>query len=88
MAEDKITKRLCSEIQLFDLCGKDVCRDKDGRFCANSEMIAKFEAISEEETTDANFLIQDPEALDDYDDGDDEGYPDDLDDLEDEFEER
>jgi hypothetical protein len=82
MAEDTKTKRLCSEIQLFDLCERDVCQDKDGRFCANIEMIAKFEAISEEdESMDDRFMVEEQEDLDDYDEsGDDEGYPDELDD--------
>ena len=42
-------KRLCSEIQLFDLCAKDTCSHKDGRYCTKGEILAKFESISEEE---------------------------------------
>jgi len=51
MAEEgKAAKRLCSEIQLFDLCDKDGCSDKDGRFCTHEEMLSRFEAITEEDT--------------------------------------
>lgn len=41
--------RLCSEIQLFDLCDKDVCHHKDGRYCTKGDILAKFEAIQDEE---------------------------------------
>lgn len=42
--------RLCSEIQLFDLCEvKDVCFHKDGRYCTKGDILARFEAISEED---------------------------------------
>ena len=40
--------RLCSEIQLFDLCVKDVCGHKDGRYCTKGDILAKFEAIMDE----------------------------------------
>lgn len=42
-------KRLCTEIQLFDLCERDVCSHRDGRYCTKGELLAKFEAISEED---------------------------------------
>jgi len=42
-------KRLCSEIQLFDLCELDVCGYKEGRFCSNRELLDRFEGIAEEE---------------------------------------
>ena len=42
-------RRLCGEIQLFDLCKKKSCAHKDGRFCTSGEILAKFEAISDEE---------------------------------------
>ncbi|UFS70438.1 hypothetical protein LPW11_21535 [Geomonas sp. RF6] len=44
-------RRLCSEIQLFDLCSLENCRQKEGRFCTNKEAIEKFEAIQEEDTS-------------------------------------
>jgi len=70
--------RLCSEIQLFDLCELDSCHHKSGRFCTNEELLAKFENIKEMDDADA--LIYDDEELeeeddfdelsDDYEDGD------------------
>ena len=41
--------RLCSEIQLFDLCAKDVCGHKDGRYCTKGDILARFEAIMDED---------------------------------------
>jgi len=80
MAEESKTKRLCSEIQLFDLCDREGCERKDGRFCGNSDMIAKFEAIKEEdESLQDQFLPGESDDLEDYDEaGDEEGYFDDL----------
>ncbi|BCS53810.1 hypothetical protein [Geobacter sp. SVR] len=43
-------QRLCSEIQLFDLCELERCGHKNGRFCTDTNLLAKFERISEEET--------------------------------------
>jgi hypothetical protein len=43
------TQRLCSEIQLFDLCDLDTCSQKDGRYCTNPEVLERFEAIKEED---------------------------------------
>jgi len=42
-------QRLCSEIQLFDLCELERCTYKDGRFCTDPRLLAKFEAISDDE---------------------------------------
>jgi len=42
-------QRLCSEIQLFDLCDLDSCRFKSSRFCTNEQLLSKFEAIKEED---------------------------------------
>lgn len=47
MAEETKKPRLCSEIQLFDLCSLDVCGHKDGRYCTKGEILAKFEAIED-----------------------------------------
>ena len=33
----KPVKRLCSEIQLFDLCDLEYCKHKVERFCENPE---------------------------------------------------
>lgn len=91
MAEESKTKRLCTEIQLFDLCSKDKCTSKDGRFCGNAEMLAKFEAISEEDEKDLNQFIADEEdelESSEYDEYDDErfGVSDDENEDEDEYE--
>ena len=47
-------KRLCSEIQLFDLCELDACGYKEWRFCTNRELLDRFEGIAEEETPAAD----------------------------------
>jgi hypothetical protein len=49
MEKEENPRRLCSEIQLFDLCEKTSCPRKDGRFCTDSGILAKFEAISDDE---------------------------------------
>lgn len=50
-------QRLCSEIQLFDLCDLDSCRFKSSRFCTNEQLLSKFEAIKEED--ERNTLLYD-----------------------------
>jgi len=42
-------QRLCSEIQLFDLCDQKRCNYKDGRFCTKSELLVRFEHIADED---------------------------------------
>jgi len=42
-------RRLCSEIQLFDLCELEQCRKKDGRFRSDEAMLSRFERIVEQE---------------------------------------
>jgi hypothetical protein len=42
-------RRLCSEIQLFDLCDLERCSHKQGRFCTRAELLARFEQIAEED---------------------------------------
>jgi hypothetical protein len=49
METKKHVQRLCSEIQLFDLCDLDTCCQKDGRYCTNPEVLERFEAIKEED---------------------------------------
>jgi hypothetical protein len=60
-------KRLCSEIQLFDLCELDECRHKDGRFCTESRILERFEAIKEEDERSyiAEESDEDEEEVDD-----------------------
>lgn len=47
MDKQEKTQRLCSEIQLFDLCELDVCSHRDGRYCTKGDILARFEAIQE-----------------------------------------
>ena len=75
-------KRLCSEIQLFDLCEKGACSFRDGRFCTDAAMLAKFEAVSEPEDRPRDHYLAD--ELDEDDEGDDLAFDDAYDD--DEFE--
>lgn len=49
MSAGESPRRLCSEIQLFDLCMKSKCDKKDGRFCTDKDVLARFEAISQED---------------------------------------
>jgi hypothetical protein len=44
-----LPKRLCSEIQLFDICSRDICEYKKERYCTNADILARFEAISDDE---------------------------------------
>ncbi len=42
-------RRLCSEIQLFDLCDLDRCKFKNTNFCTNDELLTRFEKIADED---------------------------------------
>lgn len=75
-------QRLCSEIQLFDLCELDSCRFRNSRFCTNEELLAKFESINEED--DRNSLVYEDEEADDGDFGSESES--DFDDSDDSFE--
>ena len=60
-------QRLCSEIQLFDLCDLDGCHLRNGRFCTNEELLRRFELIEEKDETpdlvyDEDELITDEES--------------------------
>ena len=65
-------KRLCTEIQLFDLCALDSCNHKDGRYCTKGEILSKFESISEEEDRSPEQYMAD--ELDDAEGAGDLGY--------------
>ena len=75
MSKDETPKRLCSEIQLFDLCDRDDCQFKKGRYCTNCDILARFEAISddEDENSTEQFLVDEAEEMEedglDYDEG-------------------
>jgi len=79
-AEDKSAPadRLCSEIQLFDLCELDSCRHKRGRFCSNEELLSRFENIKEED--DADSLVYEDDELEEGDDLDFDEMADDYED--------
>jgi hypothetical protein len=79
-------KRLCSEIQLFDLCERDVCSARDERYCTDTAMLARFEAIAEDDRSHEQYLA---EELDDVEGAGDMGYDDafGVDEFEDEGEE-
>jgi hypothetical protein len=68
-------QRLCSEIQLFDLCERTDCAFKRGRYCTDPAMLARFEAISDEEDENAmeQYLVDDMDEMDgddlEYDEG-------------------
>ncbi len=80
--QKELPLRLCSEIQLFDLCELDNCDFKDGRFCTNPEMLASFEAVAEPEDRQARYIDEVDEETEediyseefDEDDDDDDGY--------------
>jgi len=64
MGTKKTTQRLCSEIQLFDLCELEVCGQKDGRFCTKAEILERFEAIKEEdERSPEQYLVELPDEV-------------------------
>jgi len=75
MKEEKSTatvQRLCSEIQLFDLCDLEGCSSRKGRFCSNEDLLVKFESIKEKDETpdllyDEDDLLTDEGDLEEYD---------------------
>ena len=73
---DILPQRLCSEIQLFDLCDLDSCGRKNGRFCTNSALLDKFEKIAEDELRAPERFVS--EEIDDaeVDNSDGDGYED------------
>jgi hypothetical protein len=72
MGKESAPRRLCNEIQLFDLCSRDVCAHKDGRYCTKGDILAKFEAIREEEERSPEQYMAD--ELDDVEGAGDMGY--------------
>lgn len=64
-APQELPRRLCSEIQLFDLCELEKCHFKDGRFCTDPEMLARFEAAAEPEDRPAWQLGKDEDQDED-----------------------
>lgn len=80
---DELPLRLCSEIQLFDLCELERCAFKDGRYCTHADLLARFEALAEPDDRPAGAARQtiddeeddEPEFKDEQEeDEDDDGY--------------
>ncbi|HIJ97237.1 MAG TPA: hypothetical protein HPP94_16175 [Desulfuromonadales bacterium] len=69
-SKPKQESRLCSEIQLFDLCDLDVCRYKSGRFCTNADLVERFDKISEDDDfpSPLRFVENESDDMDDCDD--------------------
>ena len=44
----EVSRRLCSEIQLFDLCSLNECGKKEGKFCTDEDLLLQFNEISNE----------------------------------------
>jgi hypothetical protein len=79
---EKPVQRLCSEIQLFDLCDLDVCIYKEGRFCRQDDLLARFEHIADEDERTPVHRLSD--ELEDEEDTDDMGFSE-FEDDEDEY---
>lgn len=60
---DVLPQRLCSEIQLFDLCDVEFCKHKKDRFCTDVVLLNRFEKITEKE-----LRVQETYVLEDIDD--------------------
>ena len=73
MANETNPRRLCSEIQLFDICDRDVCHHRDGRYCTKGDILARFEAIrdTDDDRTPEQFFA---EELDEVEGAGDMGY--------------
>ena len=72
MGKESPPRRLCNEIQLFDLCSRDVCDHKDGRYCTKGDILTRFEAIREEEERSPEQYLAD--ELEDVEGAEDLGY--------------
>lgn len=72
-------QRLCSEIQLFDLCDLGACEFNKNRFCSNSDMLVRFEKIADVERRSPERYIS--ESLDAEADEDEEEFDVDDDEL-------
>jgi hypothetical protein len=73
---DILPQRLCSEVQLFDLCDLDSCGRKNGRFCADPFLLDRFEKIAEEELRAPDRSVSEEIDDSDVDDSDGDGYDD------------
>ncbi|NTW98467.1 MAG: hypothetical protein HGB35_00720 [Geobacteraceae bacterium] len=73
---DILPQRLCSEIQLFDLCDLDSCTCKSGRFCTDPLLLGRFEKIAENELRSPERYVA--EEIDDEEITDGDGYDDEF----------
>ena len=64
-------QRLCSEIQLFDLCELEKCHHKEGLYCTDEDLLNRFEAIAEEELRPVERHLSDETDEEDGTDGED-----------------
>jgi len=75
---DILPQRLCSEVQLFDLCELTSCRHKIGRFCSDPVLLSRFEKIADEEIRiSERYMVEDPDDSELDEDGydeDDDGF--------------
>lgn len=62
---EELPRRLCSEIQLFDLCDLEQCSFRDGRFCTHADLLAQFEAAAEPDDRPVDRYEDDDEDEDD-----------------------
>lgn len=67
---DILPQRLCGEIQLFDLCDRDICSHKSNRFCTDPDLLNRFEKIAEQELRVSERYLSD--EIEDSDADDDE----------------
>lgn len=76
---EELPRRLCSEIQLFDLCDLERCSFKDGRYCTHADLLARFEAVAEPEDRPAQRFD------DDEDDDEEQLYPEEREEDDDDY---
>lgn len=75
---EELPRRLCSEIQLFDLCDLERCSFKDGRYCTHADLLARFEALVEPDDRPVN-------RFDAYEEADEESYPEEYEDDDEQY---
>ena len=78
---DSLPHRLCTEIQLFDLCDLNACKHKSGRFCTDSALLERFEKIADEELRVPEQYLSEGIEDSEEDDIDSDSYDDEEDDL-------
>ena len=69
---DILPQRLCSAVQLFDLCDLDSCCHKNDRFCSEPVLLRRFEKIADDELRSPERYVFEKPDDSETDDGD--GY--------------